>query len=92
VSSSGASLTYPLECGQIKKGGHILIRGFPCKVRPPTHPVDHLSTLLSGGKKKAMKERKKSKKSFFLFFFFFLSFLLSALQSRLCLHLTFKEV
>jgi hypothetical protein len=32
VSNSGASLTYPLECGQVKKGGYVLVRGFPCKV------------------------------------------------------------
>ena len=29
---AGASETYPLEAGQIKKGGYIMIKGHPCKV------------------------------------------------------------
>merc|ERR1712106_999169 len=28
----GASETYPMEAGQIRKGGHIMIKGSPCKV------------------------------------------------------------
>lgn len=31
-TNSGASLTYPLEAGQIKKGGYIMIKDRPCKV------------------------------------------------------------
>jgi translation initiation factor 5A len=30
--NSGASLTTPISAGSIKKGGHILIDGHPCKV------------------------------------------------------------
>jgi len=29
---AGCSLTYPLEAGAVKKGGHIMIKGHPCKV------------------------------------------------------------
>lgn len=29
---SGASLTIPISAGSIKKGGHMLINGRPCKV------------------------------------------------------------
>merc|ERR1719453_1293915 len=31
-TDSGASHTYPTEAGQIRKGGHIMIKGRPCKV------------------------------------------------------------
>ncbi|CAM9574458.1 unnamed protein product [Chrysoparadoxa australica] len=31
-TSSGASHTIPMEAGQIRKGGHIVIKGRPCKV------------------------------------------------------------
>ncbi|OQS07342.1 eucarytic translation initiation factor 5A [Thraustotheca clavata] len=31
-TDAGASLTYPSEAGQIKKGGFIMIKGHPCKV------------------------------------------------------------
>ena len=31
-TEAGASETYPLEAGQIKKGGYIMIKGHPCKV------------------------------------------------------------
>jgi len=31
-TDSGASATYPCEAGQIRKGGHIMIKGNPCKV------------------------------------------------------------
>eukprot|EP00300_Choanocystis_sp_HF-7_P037966 c54431_g1_i1.p1 GENE.c54431_g1_i1~~c54431_g1_i1.p1 ORF type:complete len:160 (-),score=17.26 c54431_g1_i1:117-596(-) len=31
-ANAGASLTYPLEAGQIRKGGHMVIKGHPCKV------------------------------------------------------------
>ena len=30
--SSGASLTYPQQCSALRKGGHVLLKGFPCKV------------------------------------------------------------
>lgn len=29
---AGASLTYPQEAGALRKGGHVMIKGFPCKV------------------------------------------------------------
>ena len=31
-TDAGASLTIPMEAGQIRKGGHIVIKGKPCKV------------------------------------------------------------
>ena len=31
-ADSGASLTYPMEAGAIRKGGHLVIKGRPCKV------------------------------------------------------------
>ena len=31
-ADAGGSDTYPLEAGQIKKGGYIMIKGHPCKV------------------------------------------------------------
>jgi len=31
-ADAGASLTTPSEAGAVKKGGHLLIKGFPCKV------------------------------------------------------------
>lgn len=31
-TDSGASLTVPISAGSIKKGGHMLINGRPCKV------------------------------------------------------------
>jgi len=30
--SSGASLTYPVQCSSLRKGGFVVIKGFPCKV------------------------------------------------------------
>merc|ERR1712159_673842 len=32
AADAGASTTYPLEAGQIRKGGFIMIKGNPCKV------------------------------------------------------------
>lgn len=32
TGDSGASATIPMEAGQIKKGGHMMIKGKPCKV------------------------------------------------------------
>jgi translation initiation factor 5A len=32
VANAGAALVYPVEAGQIRKGGHIVIKGHPCKV------------------------------------------------------------
>ena len=29
---SGASLTYPMQVGSLKKGGYAMINGRPCKV------------------------------------------------------------
>jgi len=33
--SAGASLTYPTQCSALRKGGHIVIKGHPCKVSKP---------------------------------------------------------
>eukprot|EP01084_Bolivina_argentea_P299576 516404_1 len=32
TTEAGASHTYPCDAGQIRKGGHIVIKGRPCKV------------------------------------------------------------
>lgn len=34
TADSGASDTYPMSCGDIKKNGHMVINGRPCKVLP----------------------------------------------------------
>ena len=31
-ADSGASMTYPMSAGNLKKGGHVCIKGFPCKI------------------------------------------------------------
>ena len=31
-TDSGSSMTYPVQAGAVKKGGHIMIKGRPCKV------------------------------------------------------------
>merc|ERR1711934_466069 len=31
-TDAGASHTYPMQAGELKKGGHIMIKGQPCKV------------------------------------------------------------
>eukprot|EP00696_Hemimastix_kukwesjijk_P003964 gnl/Hemi2/1487_TR526_c0_g1_i1.p2 gnl/Hemi2/1487_TR526_c0_g1~~gnl/Hemi2/1487_TR526_c0_g1_i1.p2 ORF type:complete len:175 (+),score=72.59 gnl/Hemi2/1487_TR526_c0_g1_i1:49-525(+) len=31
-SDAGAALTYPMEAGQVKKNGYVVLKGFPCKV------------------------------------------------------------
>jgi translation initiation factor 5A len=31
-ADAGSSLTFPMTAGEIKKGGHIVINGRPCKV------------------------------------------------------------
>ena len=35
-TDAGASHTYPMEAGQIRKGGYIMIKGNPCKVSDVT--------------------------------------------------------
>jgi hypothetical protein len=37
-TDSGASLTYPMQAGLIRKGAHIVIKGRPCKVRARPAP------------------------------------------------------
>jgi len=31
-NGAGASLTYPMEAGQLRKGGHAMLKGHPCKI------------------------------------------------------------
>jgi len=31
-AGSGASVTYPVQCSALRKGGHVMIKGRPCKV------------------------------------------------------------
>jgi len=32
MAASGAAQTFPIRAGEVKKGTHVLIKGFPCKV------------------------------------------------------------
>lgn len=32
AGTSGASLTYPMEAGQLRKNGHAMLKGKPCKI------------------------------------------------------------
>ena len=36
ATDAGASTTYPTEAGKVRKGGHLVIRGRPCKARSLT--------------------------------------------------------
>jgi hypothetical protein len=32
TGGSGASDTYPVQCSSLRKGGHVMIKGHPCKI------------------------------------------------------------
>ncbi len=32
TAGAGASLTYPMQAGALRKGGHVMLKGHPCKI------------------------------------------------------------
>merc|ERR1719238_1642875 len=36
TADAGSAHTYPLQCGELRKGSHVMIKGHPCKVAEVT--------------------------------------------------------